>query len=46
MIEKIYLDMDGVIADFNKKYRQLYKIYPHEADTYKVFDKFFNQFTS
>ena len=44
MVEKIYLDMDGVIADFNKKYRQLYKIYPHEADTYKVFDKFFNQF--
>jgi FMN phosphatase YigB (HAD superfamily) len=44
MIEKIYLDMDGVIADFSKKYRELYKIYPHEAETYKTFDKFFNRF--
>jgi beta-phosphoglucomutase-like phosphatase (HAD superfamily) len=44
MIEKIYLDMDGVIADFSKKYRELYKIYPHEADTYKTFDGFFIQF--
>jgi hypothetical protein len=40
----IYLDMDGVIADFNKRYRELYKIYPQDADTYKVFDKFFAQF--
>jgi len=44
MIEKIYLDMDGVIADFSKKYRELYKIYPHEADTYKTFDGFFIKF--
>jgi hypothetical protein len=44
MIEKIYLDMDGVIADFNKKFRQLYNIAPHEADDYKTFDSFFGQF--
>jgi len=43
-ISKIYLDMDGVIADFDNRYKQLYKIYPSEADTYKVFDSFFAQF--
>ena len=43
-INKIYLDMDGVIADFDARYKQLYKIYPSEADTYKVFDGFFTQF--
>jgi len=43
-ITKIYLDMDGVIADFNARYKELYKIYPSEADTYKVFDGFFTQF--
>jgi hypothetical protein len=43
-INKIYLDMDGVIADFDRRYKELYKIYPSEADTYKVFDGFFTQF--
>lgn len=43
-ITKIYLDMDGVIADFDGRYKELYKIYPSEADTYKVFDGFFAQF--
>jgi hypothetical protein len=43
-ISKIYLDMDGVIADFDRRYKELYKIYPSEADTYKVFDGFFTQF--
>ena len=43
-IIKIYLDMDGVIADFNKRYKELYKIEPKEADTYKTFDKFFTMF--
>ena len=43
-ITKIYLDMDGVIADFNKRYKELYKIYPSEADDYKVFDGFFTKF--
>ena len=36
--------MDGVIADFNKRYKELYKIEPKEADTYKTFDKFFTMF--
>ena len=43
-ITKIYLDMDGVIADFNKRYKELYKIEPKDADTYKTFDKFFTRF--
>lgn len=43
-ITKIYLDMDGVIADFDKKYKELYKIAPRDADTYKTFDKFFTTF--
>jgi hypothetical protein len=36
--------MDGVIADFNKRYKELYKIEPKDADTYKTFDKFFTMF--
>ena len=43
-IIKIYLDMDGVIADFDKKYKELYNIAPKDADTYKTFDKFFTTF--
>ena len=43
-ITKIYLDMDGVIADFDKRYKELYKIAPKDADTYKTFDKFFTMF--
>jgi hypothetical protein len=36
--------MDGVIADFDKKYKELYNIAPRDADTYKTFDKFFTMF--
>lgn len=43
-VTKIYLDMDGVIADFDKRYKELYKIAPRDADTYKTFDKFFTMF--
>lgn len=43
-ITKIYLDLDGVIADFDKRYKELYKIAPRDADTYKTFDKFFTTF--
>lgn len=42
--EKIYLDMDGVIADFGKRYKELYKIYPHEADKKKQFYSHFDDF--
>ena len=43
-ITKIYLDMDGVIADFNKRYKARYMMEPREAETHKEFDKFFTQF--
>jgi hypothetical protein len=43
-ITKIYLDMDGVIADFDKRYKSRYKMLPREAEKNKEFDKFFTQF--
>ena len=43
-ITKIYLDMDGVIADFNKRYKELYKMEPQEAEDKKEFYKFFDSF--
>jgi len=43
-ITKIYLDMDGVIADFNKRYKELYKMEPKEAEDKKEFYKFFDSF--
>lgn len=43
-VSKIYLDMDGVIADFEKRYKHLYRILPRETATHKEFDKFFDEF--
>jgi hypothetical protein len=43
-ISMIYLDMDGVIADFVKRYKELYRIEPREAEKKKEFDKFFDEF--
>ena len=43
-IEKIYLDMDGVIADFIKRYKERYKMEPKEAERNKEFDKYFDKF--
>jgi hypothetical protein len=43
-VTKIYLDMDGVIADFDKQYRQLYRMSPKEADDKKEFYKLFDNF--
>jgi hypothetical protein len=28
-IQKLYLDMDGVLSDFNKQYKKLWKVEPH-----------------
>jgi hypothetical protein len=36
--------MDGVIADFNKRYKALYKMEPKEAEDKKEFYKFFDEF--
>ena len=43
-ISHIYLDMDGVIADFTKRYKELYHMEPREAEKHKQFDKFFTEF--
>jgi len=40
----IYLDMDGVIADFVKRYKEMYRMEPKEAEKKKEFDKFFDEF--
>ena len=36
--------MDGVIADFNKKYKEMFSIPPAEAEKDKKFERFFNEF--
>jgi len=43
-ISCIYLDMDGVIADFVKRYKELYRMEPKEAEKNKKFDSFFDEF--
>ena len=43
-ITKIYLDMDGVIADFNKRFKERFNMEPSEADDQKHFNKFFEPF--
>lgn len=45
-INCIFLDMDGVIADFTKRYRELYKMNPEDARTHREFDSFFQKFIS
>jgi len=41
---KIYLDMDGVIADFNKRYRELHNTSPSSDDARKRFGQRFGAF--
>jgi hypothetical protein len=36
--------MDGVIADFEKRYKELFNIYPAEARNNKEFDTYFDKF--
>lgn len=43
-ISCIYLDMDGVIADFYKRYFERYKLAPREAEKKKEFNKYFDEF--
>ena len=41
---KIYLDLDGVIADFAKRYKELYHITPEQADRNRSFGDYFKSF--
>lgn len=43
-VTQIYLDMDGVIADFNKRYKELYGMNPREAEKHSQFDALFTEF--
>lgn len=44
IIDKIYLDMDGVLCDFEKKYVELYNEFPKHARERKLFSKNWNNF--
>jgi hypothetical protein len=41
---KIYLDMDGVIADFGKRYYELFHLTPKQGDLMGLFNEHFNAF--
>lgn len=43
-IKTIYLDMDGVIANFEKRYKELYGIEPQQAEKKKQFGELFGNF--
>jgi len=43
-IESIWLDMDGVIADFTSRYKELYDMHPKEAEGQKKFYPLFRNF--
>ena len=43
-ISCIYLDMDGVIADFEKRYKEIYRIHPKEAEKSNKYRHFFDDF--
>ena len=42
-ISKIYLDMDGVIADFNAEYIRQHGIHPRQAEKEKKFESHFDR---
>jgi hypothetical protein len=43
-ISMIYLDLDGVVADFVKRYKEQYHMEPRDAEKKKEFNKFFDEF--
>ena len=43
-ITKVYLDMDGVICDFHKRYQELFGTLPERDDKTKTFHKNFDTF--
>lgn len=45
-ITKIFLDMDGVICDFHKRYTELFGTLPERDDKSKIFHKNFDTFVA
>jgi hypothetical protein len=43
-ISTIMVDMDGVLCDFVKRYKEQYHMEPREAEKKKEFNKFFDEF--
>ena len=46
MIDTIYIDMDGVIADFSKRYKEKFRVTPEETRNNKEFNSYFDKFIS
>jgi phosphoglycolate phosphatase-like HAD superfamily hydrolase len=44
MIDTIYIDMDGVIADFSKRYKEKFRVTPEETRSNKEFNGYFKKF--
>lgn len=44
MIKKIYLDMDGVLCDFEKKYVERYHEHPSKTREKKLFSEYWHDF--
>lgn len=45
-INKLYIDMDGVLCDFNKRYQELFGISPESTRDNKSFNGYFDRFIS
>jgi hypothetical protein len=43
-IDTIYVDMDGVIADFSKRYKEKFRVTPEETRENKDFKGYFKKF--
>lgn len=43
-ISMIYVDMDGVVADFEKRYKQKFSISPEQTRDNKSFERYFDKF--
>ena len=43
-INKLYLDMDGVLCDFNKRYTEIFNVSPEITRDNKSFNGYFDKF--
>jgi len=44
MINMIYIDLDGVLADFSKRYKEKFKVTPEQTRSNKQFGSYFAEF--